>query len=293
MSIKQYGCLHHVVHMQFDLALPSAMFLIVTASVLLYRKTERTFSTLLGDQKFSIRDAVIMVVVMGLMISTIAFLPGQTIQIGFMAAYSYMLFMFTYMVLKKMYLAIVPPIVFLLSYIYFFSHLAVFNLFVVIFAIIITVYISTFFTWKTVWLFAAILTIMDIIQVYITGFMKQAAIGMIDLKLPVMLIIPRFPPGNLVDLGTGDLFLAGLLAIQTAKKLGQKTGILVAAMNGVAMFIFEVISFNTRFADFFPATVVVVAGWLASLATFHLMNPKRKKQGIEIVVVEDYLKYQA
>ncbi len=276
--------------MQFDLALPSAIFLIVTASVLLYRKTERTFSTLMGDQKFSTRDAIIIVVVMGLIISTIAFLPGRAVQIGFMAAYSYMLFMFTYLVLKKVHLAVLPPIAFLFCYVYLFSYLAVFNLFVVIFAVIITVYISTFFTWKTVWLFAAILTIMDVIQVYITGFMKQAAIGMIDLKLPVMLILPRFPPGNLIGLGTGDLFLAGLLAIQTAKKLGQKIGVLVAAMTGAAMFIFEVISFNTGFADFFPATLVVVAGWLASLATFHL-NSKRKKQGIGIVVVEDYLKY--
>ncbi|MEM3013799.1 MAG: hypothetical protein QXI71_04125 [Candidatus Bathyarchaeia archaeon] len=277
--------------MQFDLALPIAVFFIVTTSVLLYRKTEKTLSTLLGDQKFSTRDAIIMVIIMGLIISLIAFLPGRAVQIGFMAAYSYMLFMFTYLVLKKVHYAILPPAAFVFCYVYLFSHLAVFNLFVVVFAVIITVYISTFFTWKTVWLFAAILTIMDVIQVYVTGFMKQAAIGMIDLKLPVMLILPKFPPGNLIGLGAGDLFLAGLLAIQTAKKLGRKAGILVAAMTSIAMFVFEVISFNTGFAEFFPATIVVVAGWLASLGALYLKKTKRKSRGIEIVIVEDYLKY--
>jgi len=277
--------------MQFDLALPSAVFFIVAASVFLYRKVESTFTSMFENQKFTTRDAVLMVVSMGIMVSTIAFLPGQALQIGFIAAYSYMLFVFTYMVMKKWYLAAVPPVVFLVSYVYLFSQLAVFNLFVVIFAIVITIYISSFFTWKTVWLFAAILTAMDIIHVYVTGFMKQAAIGMIELKLPVMLILPRFPPGHLIGLGTGDLFLAGLLAVQTAKKLGQKAGILVAAMNGVAMFVFEVISFNTGFADFFPATIVVVAGWLASLGIAHLTTSRRKPHGIGIVVVKDYWKY--
>jgi hypothetical protein len=284
-------CLHCVVCMQFDLALPSVLFLIVAASVFLYKKAEKTFTSLFENQKFSTRDAVLIVVSMGIMVSAIAFLPGQAIQIGFMGAYSYMLFVFTYMVLKKWYLAVVSPIVFLVCYIYFWP-LAVFNLFVAVFAVAITIYISSFFTWKTVWVFAAILTAMDIIHVYVTGFMKQAAIGMIELKLPVMLILPQFPPGTLIGLGLGDLFLAGLLAVQTAKNLGQKAGILVAAMNGVAMFIFEVISFNTGFADFFPATVVVVAGWLASLGVIHLTTFRRKRLRID-ALVEDFRKYSA
>jgi hypothetical protein len=280
-------CLHCVVYMQFDLALPSAVFLIVTASVLLYKKVEKTFTSLFESPEFSTRDAILMVVSMSIIVSAIAFLPGQAIQIGFIGAYSYMLFVFTYMVLKKWYLAIVSPIVFLASYIYFWP-LAVFNLFVVVFAVLMTIYISSFFTWKTVWAFATILTAMDIFHVYVTGFMKQAAIGMIELKLPVMLILPQFPSGGLIGLGLGDLFLAGLLAVQTAKKLGQKAGTLVAAMNGVAMFIFEVIAFNTGFADFFPATVVVVAGWLASLGVTHLTTSRRKPHKIDITVVEDF-----
>jgi hypothetical protein len=261
--------------MQFDVALPSAVFLIIVASVLSYRRIEKSFTPLLEDKKYSTRDVILMVVAMGLMVSAIAFLPGQAIQIGFIGAYLYMLFVFAYMILKKWYLALVAPIVFLVSY-FCFWHLVVFNLFVVVFAVVITVQMSSLFTWKSVGAFAAILTIMDIFHVYVTGFMKQAAIEMIELKLPVLLILPRIPSGNLIGLGLGDLFLGGLLAVQTAKKLGQKVGILVAAMNGVAMFIFEVISLNTDFAEFFPATIIVVAAWLASLGVIWLTTFRQK-----------------
>jgi hypothetical protein len=263
--------------MQFDLTLPSAVFLIVVASVFLYRKVEKYFTPMLEDQEFSTRDAILMVVSMGIMVTAIAYIPGQAIQIGFIGAYLYMLFVFTYMIFKKWYFAAVSPIIFLVSYLYFWQ-LAVFNLFVTVFAVVITIYMSSLFTWKTVGAFAAILTVMDVFHVYVTGFMKQAAIEVIELKLPVILILPRIPSGNLIGLGMGDLFLAGLLAIQTAKKLGQKAGILVAAMNGIAMFIFELISFNTGFADFFPATIVVVAGWLASLGVIRLLSFRQEPQ---------------
>ncbi len=260
--------------MQFDVALPSAVFLIISASVLSYRRIEKSFAPVLENTNYSTRDVILMVVAMGLMVSVIAFLPGQAIQIGFMGAYSYMLFVFAYTVLKKWYLAIIAPIVFVASYL-FFWQLAVFNLFVVIFAVIITAQMSTLFTWKSVGVFAAILTVMDVFHVYVTGFMKQAATEMIELKLPVLLILPRVPSGNLIGLGLGDLFLGGLLAVQTAKKLGQKAGILVAAMNGVAMFIFELVSLNTNFADFFPATIIVVAAWVSSLAVIWLTTARQ------------------
>ena len=279
--------------MQFDLALPSAVFLVVVISVFLYRKVEKSFTSLFENQKFSARDAFLMVVSMGVMGTAVVFLPGQAVQIGFIGAYSYMLFVFTYMALKKWYLAVLSPIVFFVSYIYFWQ-LPMINLFVIIFAVVITVYMSSLFIWRTVWAFAAILTVMDVFQVYVTGFMKQAAIEMIKLELPVMLILPRIPLSKFsTGLGMGDLFLAGLLAIQTAKKLGQKAGILVAAMNGIAFFIFEIISFNTGFADFFPATIVVVAGWLASLGVVHLTSFRRKPPKIDIIVVEGRRKYAA
>jgi len=78
----------------------------------------------------------------------------------------------------------------------------------------------------------------------------------------------------LIGLGLGDIFLAGLLAVQTAVKYDRKAGILVAGWISIAMLIFEIALFNIGFAKFFPATVVVVAGWLMGAASQRLTSFK-------------------
>jgi len=259
--------------LRFDILLPSVLFLIITGSILLQRRLEKMISSLFEERKLSTREIALTVVWMGCAVTAVVFIPSEAIQILFLAAYSYMLFFFTYIVLKRWYVAVFPPILFLLSY-FFYWNLVVFNIFVIIFSMIITVYASGLFSWRTVWIFAALLTVMDVIQVFVTGFMGQSATKMIKLELPVLLMLPTYPPGLTVGLGLGDLFLAGLLSIHTSAKRGLKAGILTAVMNGLAMFIFEVALLNTMFARFFPATLVVVAGSLAGLGTLRLINLK-------------------
>ncbi|MCW4020429.1 MAG: hypothetical protein NWF14_04280 [Candidatus Bathyarchaeota archaeon] len=250
--------------MEFDVLLPTVVFFIVVTSIFLYRKIQKPVTSLFEDRKFTARDAALIVASMSIMITATVFIPSQAIQITFIAAYSYMLFSFTYIAVNRWYLAIFPPVAFVLAY-FLYWELAVFNLFAVIFSVITIVYVSGFFTWKTVWIFAALLTVMDIVQVFGTGFMGQSAAKMLKLKLPVLLIVPTYPTGMLTGLGLGDIFLAGLLAVQTAVRHEQKTGVLTAFTIGIALFIFEVVFLNTTFADFFPATIVVVAGWIAGL----------------------------
>ncbi|HIE18363.1 TPA: hypothetical protein EYP75_01415 [Candidatus Bathyarchaeota archaeon] len=255
----------------FDVLLPSVLFLVITGSIFLQRKLEDTIFSLLEERKLNVREAALTVAWMGAAVTAVVFIPGEAIQILFLAAYSYMLFYFTYMALKRWYIAVFPPILFLSSY-FFYWNLIVFNVFVVIFSMIITVYVSGLFSWRTVWIFAALLTVMDVIQVFFTGFMGQSATKMIELKLPVLLMLPTYPPGLIVGLGLGDLFLAGLLSIQTAAKRGLKAGVLTAATNSLAMFIFEVALLNTMLARFFPATLVVIAGSIMGLGTTYLIK---------------------
>ncbi len=250
--------------MEFDVLLPGVVFLAVTISVFLYRRFETMLSTLFDERELTPRDAVLMVVSMGIMVTVIAFVPSQAIQIVFLAAYSYMMFSFTYIAVKRWYLAILPPIVFVLLY-FGYWELFVFNLFVVVFAVVIPVYLGALFSWKTTAIYAGLLTVMDVIQVFGTGFMGAAATKLIDLKLPVLLLVPTYPATRMIGLGLGDMFLAGLLAIQTASRRGRTAGFLTAATVGVAMFVFELALFNTEFAGSFPATVVVMGGWVAGL----------------------------
>ena len=257
--------------MHFDVILPSVLFFIITGSMFLQRKLEKRIASLLEEKKLSMREVALTVAWMGVAVTAVVFIPSEAIQILFLAAYSYMLFSFTYVALKKWYIAVFPSILFLLSY-FFYWNLIVFDIFVIIFSMIIIVYASGLFSWKTVWIFAILLTIMDIIQVFVTGFMGQSATKMIELKLPVLLMIPTYPSGLTVGLGMGDLFLAGLLSIHTAAKRGTKAGILTATTNSLAMFIFEAALLNTMFARFFPATLVVIAGTIAGLGAMHFIK---------------------
>jgi len=260
--------------MEFDILLPTAVFFLTAVSVLLYQRFKERFTSVFGGEKITVRDAVLMVVFMGLMVTAIVFIPKRAVEVLFISAYSYMMFSFTYILLKKWYVAILPPILLILFYT-FYWELLIFNIFVIVFAIMIPIYLGTLFSWKTTWIFAALLTLMDVIQVYGTGFMGESATKMIELKLPVALLIYTFPGGKMIGLGLGDLFLAGLLAVQTALKEGRKAGILTAVMIGIAVFIFEAVLFNTMFVEFFPATIVVVAGWIAGIGVTRLIHSKR------------------
>jgi uncharacterized membrane protein (UPF0136 family) len=99
-------------------------------------------------------------------------------------------------------------------------------------------------------------------MVFVTKFMVEAAEAGLGLKLPIAVILPTFP--SLVStmiLGLGDFFLAGLLVIQLCKKYGRKSAIISVITIAIAFFVFEVYSLN-YYPQPFPATLIVIAGWL-------------------------------
>lgn len=261
--------------MKCDVLLPSVIFIIISITVFLYTKYERKAQSIFEGKKFSIRDAVLMVSIMGVIVTLIVFIPNLAIKIVFVVVYSYIISIFAYIVLKKWYLAILPCIIFILTLL-FYPNLLILNLFAIVFAIIISVTLGTLFSWKTTLIFALLLTIMDIIQVFVTGFMIQAAEKMVGLNLPIAIMIPTYPFGRDIMLGLGDIFLAGLLAIQAKVKYGLKGGVLTASTIGIAMFIFEILLFNAVFGGIrgFPATIVVILGWLLGIGIIQVIKVK-------------------
>ena len=114
------------------------------------------------------------------------------------------------------------------------------------FAILIILYLSSLFSWKTVGLFAVLLTTMDIILVIGTGTMVQAANQFTGLGLPVLVYLPNIPTiislqGGILfrGLGLGDFFFAGVLAVQTFNKFGKKTAFISVVAMAVAFGIWE------------------------------------------------------
>jgi hypothetical protein len=259
--------------MYLDISMPLTLFSVTLMSLLLSEKVESRLRTLFEEKQFTNKDVVLLVILMGIAVTLI----GLGARYGFvnllmglfLFSYSSLLFLFTYVFLSRhLFLAVLPPAVFVLLYFFlkntFIWSLYLVNIYAVIFAVLVTLYLGSLFTWKATLIFAVLITILDVVQVFVTGAMVEAAETGVMLQLPVVVATPIFPSTagvvGLLRLGLGDFFLAGLLSIQTLKKYGRKYAILSAATIAVVFFIFEIYLLNC-FQGYFPATLIVILGW--------------------------------
>jgi presenilin-like A22 family membrane protease len=200
-------------------------------------------------------------------VSVLVVFPTQAILVLFLLVFSVALFMITYLISQKWYLGPIGPTVFLALY-FTFKDTSVWNfwlldLFAVIFVVFITVYVGSLFTWKTTLVFALLLTIMDVIQVLYTGYMVKTSERIISLSLPIFIVLPVVPALHpLLGLGLGDLFLTGLLSIQTAKKFGRKTALMSVLSIVIVFGIVESFMLTYFPEQALPATVMIFGGWL-------------------------------
>lgn len=374
----------------FDIAMPLALLLVVTAAVLLNKRAEKKLKKSMEEQEFKTKDKLLFVMVLTVVISTLALTsylnPGnmfENILLSiFLGSYTMLLFTITYLFSDikpknaqifsiiigvisliagtaslfaprlqdpvtifragsffaltivcfaiavyeqkktenkkaKWYLAAQPPVLFLLIFLFFnilhFENTAniwfpfILDIFGATFAILIILYLSPLFNWKTVGIFAVLLTIIDIVLVF-TGPMVTAANTFTGLGLPVLIYLPNIPliPADLLylnifgfavrGLGLGDFFFAGVLAIQTFNKFGKKYGYASIVAMVLSFTIWEIfltdlcIFFNI---DGFPATVFVITGWIpiAIAGTFLHRNNKEQlpSQAESIGVDKDVL----
>lgn len=250
--------------MDFDVILPISLFAVVTVTILVYQKLEGKIKLLFEEKRLGKYEVVLFVGTMGLMITLIAYIPVLSIQIIYLSCLTFLLFSFIYVIFKRLLLAVFPPIVLILFY-FFYWNIYVFNLFAIIFACIITIYLNTLFSWKTISIFAILITLLDVFQVFGTGFMGQAAVKILELKLPVLIVLPTYPVEGIMGLGLGDILLSGLLSTQMVMNRGQKVGILTAFTISMSLFFYEFVSFNYISFTYFPATIIVIIGWLFTI----------------------------
>ena len=172
---------------------------------------------------------------------------------------------------QRWYLAVMPPALFILLYVFFSRTPAWFpyllDLYAVVFAVLIILYLGSLFSWKASLVFIGLLTVMDTILVLVTGTMVSAARQVSGLRLPVLITLPTLPAiatqfGTLyVSLGLGDFFFAGLIGIQTMKKFGRNSAIIALVGMTISFFVFETVMLNYEIMAL-PGTVMIVCGWL-------------------------------
>jgi hypothetical protein len=201
----------------------------------------------------------------------------------------------------RWYIAVQPPLLFVLLFVFFNiinnpGTAAVWSPFLMdvfglTFAILIILYLSTLFSWKTVGLFAVMLTILDIILVF-SGPMVAAAKTFTTLGLPVLVYLPNIPIIETAQgiafrgLGLGDFFFAGVLAIQTYKKFGKNTAYISVAAMALAFgiweaFLFELITVLSPIIGHqlggFPGTLMIISGWVPIIAVKLFLDRNKPK----------------
>jgi hypothetical protein len=195
----------------------------------------------------------------------------------------------------RWYLAVLPPALFLIIFFVFsptpiwFPYL--FDAFGILFAVLITLYLSSLFTWKTTFIFAALITIMDFTLVLVIPVIPAAASQISNLGLPVLIYIPIIPPifsGRAIffglqplALGVGDFFFAGTLATQTYKKFGRRIAIISAVTMSVAFGVFEILLLNIDFSAF-PGTLMIILGWVPVVAWKIVSERKKAKNNVNV-----------
>jgi hypothetical protein len=275
---------------KFDLTMPLTLLTVTFASMFLYPKIENKLKGAFEETEFRVRDAVLLVGAMAVMITLIVVVRQLSIVliILFLFAYSLLLYTFGYLLAKKRwYIGVIAPAAFILLYAFlrnsFIWTQYLSNVYGLIFAILITLYLAGLFNWKTTAVFGVLITAMDIILVLVTKTTVQAANAAVSLSLPVLVQLPLFPlistgAGLLIlGLGLGDFFFAGLLAVQTYKKYGK--GLAIASVVGmtISFFIFEalILTYNV---GAFPGTLMIICGW-APFVLAQTLRDRRKTKG--------------
>ncbi len=192
---------------------------------------------------------------------------------------------------ERWYMAVLPPAVFITLYI-FFSGTSIWYPFLLdlyggVFAVLITLYLGSLFTWRTSMVFIGLLTAVDVFLVFVTGSMVSAAKHVSVLRLPVLITMPTFPviateEGVLfMSLGLGDFFFSGLIAIQTLNRYGKIPAVLSSITMSLSFFIFEMLILNLKLKAF-PGTLMIICGWLIFMGFISFKAVKGKLTSLHL-----------
>jgi hypothetical protein len=88
-----------------------------------------------------------------------------------------------------------------------------------------------------------------------------------------------FPASGITYLGLGDLFLFGLLSLQSTRKYGRNFGFKSTILMALLYLLLQTVLLNYYpLENGFPATVLVTSSWLVTLGVKYLYDSVIKKK---------------
>jgi len=259
--------------MRLDLSLPIIVFAVTTIAIAAYPLCESRMKALYKHERFRTRDIVLLIVAFSVVIAITALAPQLALLVFFLAMYSIGLFLFAYTIWPKWYFAVLFPAIFIVLYFYHWTIIEL-DIFSLTFVVFLAMALNGFFSWKTSALFAGLLTVVDVVHVFGTKMMISSALKIVALKLPLTIVLPTFPSEGQVIIGLGDIFLAILLSLQTFQKLGRNLSLICALSISLMFLVLEGVQLNFKL-HFFPATIAVVVGWLATVCLSKALSIRR------------------
>src|SRR4030067_100370 len=175
----------------FDVAMPIMLFAVTLAALLLSKRVEPKLKTSFEEREFRARDAVLFVVLIAVAVSDVVWQVFLFIAIVYEQIKPD--------VSSRWYLAVFPPVLFLIVFFLFMYEpvpllsLVLLDVAGALSAVLITLYLASLFTWKVRFIFAALLTVMDIILVLFTGVMVTAATHVAGVGLPGLISLATIP----------------------------------------------------------------------------------------------------
>ncbi len=105
--------------MLVDVLLPSLLFLIGVTVIFLFSRLHKKVDHLFAGQKLRLKHVILLVAAIGIMVTVIVSIPQYALLGIFLFAYTAILFLFTYLIVPKWYLAIVAPVLFIFLFHYY------------------------------------------------------------------------------------------------------------------------------------------------------------------------------
>jgi len=248
--------------MEFDLVLPTVLFLTLLAAIYLYPHVSQNVKKSAQLERLSAKQVVGIALAVAVVVAILALLPIDLLPYLVIGSFCLSLGVLTYMAYPRVVAALLLPLSVLASYLMRVSvALAILALLT---SLLLSMLVSSMIGWRETMLFVALLIAVDVLHVFITKSMVVYAEKAVAAGLPVGLVVPTFPAKGYVLLGLGDFLIASLLCLQAMERFGKRCALQAATGISIAFAVsYPLLTWME--VGFFPATVIVFAGFLLGL----------------------------